>query len=474
MALMLLGLIGAVPRLLGSAYAVVREDLISGRSAWDDGNALDVASHALQVLGVLLPAMACVLVLSRVGTRTFGGLARWGQHSGGRRLTAITVSALMVTALSWAWWPHPGAYRPIAPDEGGLLTSLLPGAADPAPSALVRPAPAGSAHGSVSATGAAVQERLSDADRPLVAVFDDSTPLPTKEHPSMALVLVPAGGSVASAGTGTDTTPNAAPSPGVEHPPAEPWVLPFDQPLPADAGDNQALAVNTDDGSVVYDVAFALVWADGDEVLNVNEAHAYASCSDCVAVAVAFQVVLVMEDARVVVPQNLAVAANYECYRCITAAVASQLVLSIDGEPGEAEVYALGRVWAQLLQLATNITSYSLDEISSQLEDFKSQIVEILAGPPPPTGSSSALSTTGSAAPTHDASGTPTVPPSGGAPAPVSPSASTTPQPSTGPTGTTTAPPPGPQAPTTIAPTSEGPTESPSAEPSGTAPTATP
>ena len=72
-----------------------------------------------------------------------------------------------------------------------------------------------------------------------------------------------------------------------------------------------------------------LVWADGDEVLNVNEAHAYASCQNCVTVAVAFQVVLIMDDAQVVVPQNLAVAANYECYRCITAAIASQLVLSV-------------------------------------------------------------------------------------------------------------------------------------------------
>jgi putative peptide zinc metalloprotease protein len=45
------------------------------------------------------------------------------------------------------------------------------------------------------------------------------------------------------------------------------------------------------------------VWAEGDQVLNVNEAHADASCSDCVAVAVAFQVVLIVDDARVVVPQ---------------------------------------------------------------------------------------------------------------------------------------------------------------------------
>ena len=134
------------------------------------------------------------------------------------------------------------------------------------------------------------------------------------------------------------------------------WVFPFDKPLPPAEGDNQALAVAKDDGSVTYDLAFALVWADGDEVLNVNEAHAYASCSDCVAVAVAFQVVLIMDDAQVVVPQNLAVSANYDCYRCITAAIASQLVLSVTEEAGEEDLRALGEVWSRLIEFAQEIT----------------------------------------------------------------------------------------------------------------------
>ena len=82
----------------------------------------------------------------------------------------------------------------------------------------------------------------------------------------------------------------------------------------------------------------------------MNEAHAYASCSNCVTVAVAFQVVLIMDDAQVVVPQNLAVAANYECYRCITAAIASQLVLSVAETPGEEQLLALGAVWGQLIE----------------------------------------------------------------------------------------------------------------------------
>ncbi|MBA2956188.1 hypothetical protein GON03_17750 [Nocardioides sp. MAH-18] len=459
MALMLLGLIGAIPRLLGSAHAVVREDLVAGRSAWNDGNAIDVAGHALQVLGVLLPALAGVLVLSRVGVRTFSGLARWGRDSFGRRLTALTVSALVVTGLSWAWWPHPGTYRPIAPDERGLVTSLLPGTADPASSALARPAPASP----YPVAGAAAEQRLAATDRPMVAVFEDGKPLPTKDRPSLALVLVPAGGSVAGASAGAGAGASAIPRPASPSPPstapvpataqgsADPWVFPFDQPLPADEGDNQALAVNTDDGSVVYDVAFALVWADGDEVLNVNEAHAYASCTDCVAVAVAFQVVLVMDDARVIVPQNLAVAANYDCYRCITAALASQLVLSIDGEPGEEQLQALGAVWNKLLDLAANITSYSLTQVAAQLESFTGQIIAILHPDGPAGGTSTSPTPTGSSHPTDGA---------------LSP----TPLPSSGPSPGESTSPTGPMTPpaTTTLPTT------PSADSSSGAPTPTP
>ncbi len=149
----------------------------------------------------------------------------------------------------------------------------------------------------------------------------------------------------------------------------------------------------TDDNSVVYDLAFALVWVEDDEVLNVNEAHAYASCSDCVAVAVAFQVVLIMDDAQVIVPQNLAVAANYDCYQCITAAIASQLVLSVQDEPGEEDLLALGDVWNQLLLFANTITSYTLAEITAQLEAFQAQIVAILANAPPVEGTPSAAAT---------------------------------------------------------------------------------
>jgi putative peptide zinc metalloprotease protein len=260
------------------------------------------------------------------------------------------------------------------------------------------------------------------------------------------MVLVPTQGADTDAPPATDGSD-------------EPWVFPFDKPLPPSEGDNQALAVNTTDGSMVYDVAFALVWADGNEVLNVNEAHAYASCSNCVTVSVAFQVVLIMDDAQVVVPQNLAVAANYECYRCITAALASQLVLSVQDTPGEEQLLALGDVWNRLAQFGQAITTYSLTEISAQLEAFKEEIVAILGDAPPvesdatSTPSSDGTSTDSSSDPSTDTStgstdGT-SDPSSTSEPAPLpsdpppSSSEPTSPEPTSEPTTEpTTAPPP--------------------------------
>ena len=95
------------------------------------------------------------------------------------------------------------------------------------------------------------------------------------------------------------------------------------------------MAINTTDNTVVYDAAFALVWAtDAKHAMNINEAHAYASCNNCAAVAVAYQVVFVvdMDDTNdnVAVPQNLAGALNYECVNCITYALARQLFVTLD------------------------------------------------------------------------------------------------------------------------------------------------
>ena len=374
MALLLIALVAAVPRLVGSAGAAIRDDAGALASAWGSGRYLDVAGHSFEVLAVALPVAACALILGRIATRWLVALARWSHGSQVRRVAAAALSAALITAVAWAWWPHQGNYRPIEPGERGTFTALV----DEVQTASgVRPAATGVAP--VRAlTGTAAEGRLASGE-PLTAVFEQGTELPTRDDPALAMVLVPSGsGDSTPSSADVEAAPHTA---GEDH--ADAWVFPFDAPLPPAEGDNQALAVATADGAVAYDLAFALVWAEGDEVLNVNEAHAYASCSDCVAVAVAFQVVLIMDDARVVVPQNLAVSANYDCYRCITAAIASQLVLSLEEEPGEEELLALGEVWTRLAEFAEAITTFSLTEITAQLESFKAEIVGILGEAPP-------------------------------------------------------------------------------------------
>jgi putative peptide zinc metalloprotease protein len=411
LALMLFAMVSAVPRLLGTGWSVVQEDAAGVQDAWRDGGLVDVTAHAFQVLAVVLPLLGCFLILGRMGLRSSRGLARWSRNSASKRVVAAALSAVAVTSLSWAWWPQPGTYEPIGSEERGLLTALLPTAQE-APAAASRPAPMLPE----LPVGASAEQRLADGG-PLEATFQQGKALPTKSDPQLAMVLVPSG-------SGSQGQPTAPDDPPATDDPDEPWVFPFDEPLPPAEGDNQAAAYNTTDDSMKYDVAFALVWATGDEVLNVNEAHAYASCSNCVTVAVAFQVVLIMDNAHVVVPQNLSVAANYQCYRCITAAIASQLVLSVEDTPGEEQLLALGAVWDRLTEFGQSITAYSLSQISTQLEAFQAEIVAILGHAPPVPDTSAPAPPAGTSTP-GSGEPSPTSPPPGS-----SDSSSTTSQPS--------------------------------------------
>jgi putative peptide zinc metalloprotease protein len=246
-----------------------------------------------------------------------------------------------------------------------------------------------------------------------VTPWPDGETLPTREDPALALVLVPR--EADSAAT---------------------WVFPFDRPAPPEGDDTQALAVATEDGAVVYDVAFALVWADGPTVDTVNEAYAFASCDGCAAVAVSFQVVLVLGEADVVVPQNLSAALTSSCLSCLAYAIASQLVVTLDGEPSAAALAELERIWAELGEFAAGIRDVPLDELRARLEAYRTEILEVLRadGVVPDVATP-----TPAPAPTRTAvPADPTPAPDPGAPADPAPTPSGTPPP----------PSPAPDAPT--------------------------
>ncbi|MDP9390690.1 MAG: hypothetical protein M3P89_04725, partial [Actinomycetota bacterium] len=288
----------------------------------------------------------------------------------------------LVVGLGWAWWPAGNRYQPVRAWEGGTVLDAVP---------------------------AANSSRLEVGSRAAAATIwpEDGGPLPTAERPALAMVLVPAadGGTAdADGGSGAGDAVAAAPT----------WVFPFDRPPAPSEGDNQALAVNTEDGSVAYDVTFALVWAEEDTVLNRNEAYALASCRDCRTVAVAFRVVLVVGSVDVVVPQNLAAAVNYACIECVTYALATQLVVSLPGALSEDAARDLDAIWAELAEFGKNIEDVPLAELRARLTEFESRILAVVqtegvpadrpeggatdedAADAEPTGSSAPDGTTGS------------------------------------------------------------------------------
>jgi putative peptide zinc metalloprotease protein len=275
------------------------------------------------------------------------------------------------------WWPHPGTYRPIQPFEGGTLTQAVSAARSAA-----RPAPSGLVEGQYGR---------------LVTGWADGDPRPTAEKPQLALVLVPrgtqpgngtgdaaAGGATDAASGGTDPAGTTDGSGGEA---AVPWVFPFDKPLEPGEGDNQALAVNTTDGTIQYDVAFALVWVEDDSpALNTNESYAFASCNNCAAVSVGFQVVLVTGDNHVAAPQNISGALNFDCVNCLTYALATQLFVTLDGPLSQGGVQRITEIWKRIAAFGTNITEVPLSDIRSALTSFEQEILQVISDEQGPLG----------------------------------------------------------------------------------------
>jgi putative peptide zinc metalloprotease protein len=327
----------ALPRVLGTAWASLVEDARFLDAAWTDGDLLGAAARVLAMVAVSFPLLAGALVLARMVRRLIRSVWRRTAGRPVRRTVAAVLAGTLAAGLAWAWWPGQGTYRPIRPNERGTLVeavSALPG---------------------VPARPALVEGRQGT----LLTAWDTSDPLPTEDRPQLAVVLVP-------------RDPGNAGDP-------QGWVFPFDKPLAPDAGDNQALAVNTTDGTVVYDTAFALVWVeDGADARNVNEAYAFASCRGCAAVAVAFQVVLVVGENHLAAPQNLSGALNHDCVNCLTYALAKQLFVTLDRPLSQAARSELDAVWAQIAAFGRSLRRVPLAEVAARLDDFERQILDVL------------------------------------------------------------------------------------------------
>jgi putative peptide zinc metalloprotease protein len=357
----------ALPRIIGTtAHSVgLQADAFAAR--WHSGDMTGAGVKALAIAALVVPVAGMVYMLVRVVRRS--AVRTWRRTSGKpvkRAVAGVGLLALLA-GVAYAWWPHDGNYRPIQPDERGTVQdavphSLLSAARPPAPAPTV---------------GLREGERRSATT---IWPAADRT-LPTRDNPEVALVLSPR----TTVGATTEGTSAAGRS-------AEPtWVFPFDRPDPPGPGDNQSLAVTTEDGGTAYDVAFALVWADSDTVVNRNEAYAFASCEDCRAVAVSFQVVLVVGQADIAAPANIAAAVNYNCLRCVTDALAVQLVVTVPEDLSPQERRALKKLWKQIARFGRHMKGLSLTQIRDQLADYERQIVAIVH--PESTTSSTSVTT---------------------------------------------------------------------------------
>jgi putative peptide zinc metalloprotease protein len=159
------------------------------------------------------------------------------------------------------------------------------------------------------------------------------------------------------------------------------------------------------------------------------------------------------------VPQNIAAAVNYDCVQCLTYALASQLVVTIDGPLTDESMAALSKLWGEIAAFARDIASVPLAELQSTLEGYQEQIKDIIREDP--AAQEALLSDGEQAGPTQDP--TPGSPSETPAPGTVDPSAE--PSPTAGPSDQ-----PGASPSTEASPT--GPSDSPApAQPeSSTAP----
>jgi putative peptide zinc metalloprotease protein len=126
-------------------------------------------------------------------------------------------------------------------------------------------------------------------------------------------------------------------------------------------------------------------------------------------VAVAFQVVLVVGSADVVVPQNLSAAVNYACVECVTFALAQQLVVTVPEALDAQALAELEALWREIAAFGASLEDVPLSEIQARLEGFERQVLEVLGVDPSasgatPTSPSSPSSPSGT--PTEEASAT--------------------------------------------------------------------
>jgi putative peptide zinc metalloprotease protein len=142
--------------------------------------------------------------------------------------------------------------------------------------------------------------------------------------------------------------------------------------------DNPAIAINTEDGSSIFEFAFDIRRVAGDVVDETNAAVAYNECEQCRAVAVAIQIVLVVGHPSVVTPENVAVAVNYQCTLCESLAMAYQFVIGVP-----ADFHFSGKARSEIVHIRNEIRKLRkeelpLDELRRRIDALADRLRQVI------------------------------------------------------------------------------------------------
>ncbi len=345
-----LWVIAVIPILLFTLLVIVMTLPRIAATAWDSiglqWNALqeslsekEYASAGLGLVSIVaigLPVLSMGYLLSRVVRRTARRVWRTTESHPIRRGVAVLALIGIVAGLVTAWWPH-GQYRPIEANDRATFVDVR-----------FRPP----------------------------ALFDRTS---TSDVQTRDAAFTSVGDLLPDPGQGDGLLPGEEPEEVEGIAETTSGDLPFALPSPPGTGDNQALAVNTEDGATVTDLAFELLTLAGGDVDNRNEAYALASCMACATVAVAFQVILVLEEADVVVPQNVAAALNAFCERCLTYAVAMQMIFTIDEPLSKRALREVAALMRQMERLEKKGSKLSFEELLIRVDGIRIAILALLA-----------------------------------------------------------------------------------------------
>jgi putative peptide zinc metalloprotease protein len=418
-------------------------------STWESGSHIVSAiphqsvfpllASLVRLLALTLPVVGSVLMLQRLVRSTAGRARRWSAGEPRRQGLVALATVGLAALLAWAWWPS-GQYQPVRAGDRGTLLSAPRLVSQPV--ALVRPAVAQAAPAQL-----APGRHLAVALIPRGGV--------TRRHPAIFVIHGKPGEKPVVVVSDRAPDPQAAPTlhdSSTAPPPATPaapaTVFPFKLPAKPGPNDSQALATNSTDGGITYDVAYSLVTVTGGaKVDEENSAYALASCRACTTVAVSFQLVLIVGQSDTIMPINVAEALNANCPSCVTLAIADQIVVSLRAAPSQELVARLTQELKQLDAINTLAASgASPAEIAARVQAVQDAVEQDLQDSgltyptPTPTATPTASpSPSPTATPTPAATATDTATPIETATPTATPTATDTPTPT--PTATPTATP---------------------------------